>query len=597
MAAEPSLEAAVDHLLSVELIRGVERTGIWGDEPEEEEGGDWVQAVSRRGSGDGSGSGSGSGGEGAVGSSTPATSKPSSASIPHLGASGDWPVPRLPQPQPRPATAKTNGEGSGKKPKRTLTLPLVDTLQRRPATPAALCPIPRPPPTDVWSAFASLSAYLAEIAPRAAAPWFLSYLHAPDYYSAHDAVRAALSQLALTSDVEPPADVIAILEAMYAIPYDGEEEESAQLRGCVGAADANASNVMDLMDVLSDLRSWPDYEAARMGERDPFDILLEMESASRNASTGTSRAGSRPPSAPPSRPATPLNLPTGRALNANRLTRPVAPVTLAKSVCKAAPKSTRAVPGSQASGSASAFPAAHELHLPSSSNWSGQATQEKHSGNWRPTRPSSGAGKNRAGKPSSTSTPAVPGPGGIGLGYANGSKPSSTSTSTSTTSAAAPNGAAADHFARADLAWSRRRDAMLAATAQFQSGGAKHLQRQVAGFYRLRARELAADARAHSLEGGREIVRAQMERDGGQIDLHHRTVAEATTLASEAVAAWYARAGRGGGAPGGRFVVITGKGLHSAGQRGVLGPAVAGALRSEGWRVEEHEGYLTVKGR
>lgn len=552
LAAEPSLEAAVDHLLSVELIRGVERSGTWGDEPEEvNEGGLVVARTSQRGS------------------------ETSSATLPRRGSSGASST--LSIPGAATATSVSTTKVKKKKKAKGLTIPIVDTLQRRALVPASLGPVPRPAPSDVWSAFASLAAYLAEIAPRAAAPWFLTYLHAPDYYSAYDAVRAALSQLALTSPTDAPPEVVGILESVYGIPYDGEEDDSAQLRACVGAADANASDVMDLMDVLADLRSWPDFEAARMGERDPFDQLADLESALPPGKE--SYPLSAPSSAPPSRPTTPAQQVT-RVVNVNRLTRPPPAKT----------KAVRAVPGAIAS--ASSFAAAHELNQPANSNWAGTALQAKHSGNWRAapssSRTSSGAGKKRS---ATAVKPFIPGPGGIGIGYTNGKNSQNGNVHTNGNGTV---NAAAKHFARADTAWSRRRDAMLAATAQFKSGP-KHLQRQVAGYYHLRARELATDARAHSLDGARVLVNAQLERNAAQIDLHHRTVAEATTLAAEAVEMWWSRVKGGGGGP--RFVVITGKGLHSAGQRGVLGPAVASSLRGAGWRVEEHEGYLTVKGR
>jgi hypothetical protein len=51
--------------------------------------------------------------------------------------------------------------------------------------------------------------------------------------------------------------------------------------------------------------------------------------------------------------------------------------------------------------------------------------------------------------------------------------------------------------------------------------------------------------------------------------------------------------------PANGLTVITGVGRHSAGQKGVLGPAVQAALDQAGWRVDRDtgRGYVVVKGR
>lgn len=48
---------------------------------------------------------------------------------------------------------------------------------------------------------------------------------------------------------------------------------------------------------------------------------------------------------------------------------------------------------------------------------------------------------------------------------------------------------------------------------------------------------------------------------------------------------------------GSGFRIVTGKGTHSEGGRGRLGPAVGGMLVREGWRVEVTEGVVAVTGR
>jgi hypothetical protein len=45
------------------------------------------------------------------------------------------------------------------------------------------------------------------------------------------------------------------------------------------------------------------------------------------------------------------------------------------------------------------------------------------------------------------------------------------------------------------------------------------------------------------------------------------------------------------------LTVITGKGTHSAGGVGVLGPAVKSALVADGWHLSQRDGALIVRGR
>ncbi|KAK6439067.1 hypothetical protein LTR95_004718 [Oleoguttula sp. CCFEE 5521] len=88
------------------------------------------------------------------------------------------------------------------------------------------------------------------------------------------------------------------------------------------------------------------------------------------------------------------------------------------------------------------------------------------------------------------------------------------------------------------------------------------------------------------------------------VDLHGVDVASGVRIALERVEAWWAGMGEdrvngrvGAGARGGGYEVIVGKGTHSEGGRGKLGPAVGGALRKAGWRVEDEGGRLRVRGK
>lgn len=112
-----------------------------------------------------------------------------------------------------------------------------------------------------------------------------------------------------------------------------------------------------------------------------------------------------------------------------------------------------------------------------------------------------------------------------------------------------------------------------------------------AGYYAAEARRATTAAKEWELEGARMVVDAQLERLNNTVDLHYATVDQAVTLALEAAEQWWSKEKHG------RLTVITGKGKHSAGQRGVLGPAVARALEDNGWRVQRNDGHVAVLGR
>ncbi|BEI80608.1 hypothetical protein CcaverHIS002_0111370 [Cutaneotrichosporon cavernicola] len=527
LAVEHSLEDAVDHLLSIEAIRESQRSWSWGDKSPEEVG--KSEVVMRRGSSSSGRSGTG-------------TETPVSAST------------------PVPATKV-------KKKKKKKTIPIVDTLQRRPQQPRS--PIARPTPSNIWATLSSVAAYLSDILPHTHWQWFQTYLHSPDYMSAYEAVLASLKQLSLTSGVPPSPEVVDVLEEVF-----GPQDE---LVYCIGAAAGDTAIALDLMNLLTDLRTWDDYEAAST-ERDPYHVLAGFTSRSRPTSGSSSPAPSLPATPNPSTQST-------RALNANRLTRPPPKETKEKTIAD------RPIPGSAAVSTN--FQPIHEANQPSNSNFGGQRSQPKP--NSAVNVAWSGTSKKRAASANATVTP---GPRGLGTVTVrtteNAAPPSKANGNDSRANGSAKAGsrpsAAASHFTRADEWDEKRKHAVHRATADYNAAP-KHLRGQVIGAYRLQAREAAAQVHVHRLAGARAVLDEQRSHSPNTIDLHLRTVAESTTLALEAVEAWYSEGGRG------HFRVITGQGRHSVGQRGVIGPAVANALRGAGWRVEVHPGYLTVKGR
>lgn len=131
---------------------------------------------------------------------------------------------------------------------------------------------------------------------------------------------------------------------------------------------------------------------------------------------------------------------------------------------------------------------------------------------------------------------------------------------------------------------------MRAAGRHFRSGQ-KHIQASVAAFYAQQAREATQSARNWELRGARLVIDQQLEQSRSTIDLHYMTVDQAVVLAKEAAERWaQAKAG-------GTLIIVTGKGIHSAGNVGVLGPAVQKALAEEGYRVTRQDGYLAVRAR
>lgn len=481
-----------------------------------------------------------------------------------------------------------------RKPKKaaTVTIPLVDTLQRR-ATPksgtSSGTSTPRTsgvPSSDAWSAFASLAAYLSEVIPRAQPSFFTSYLHSPDYLHAHDSVLAALSNLATSARVDAlPDDAIAIVEDIYGVSLN--DEDSHQLELCLRATDGDVGAVMDLMDLLEELTWWPDYEASRAMERDPFETLANLEKA-------------LPSRVPLKSKATAVSqVETTRVISGNRLQRPKS---------EEPKKRERIVPGSKPPPAALEPPAAiaatvsgtyKSLNglMPRAERWSkvpSPGDTPKGTIPWR-TVATTRRRPTRASHPLAANIPA----------YARGMlphdrRPGALAGLQDVTPAS--ENSVAHCYAQSNAEWRRREEAIRAAGRHFKAGARKDTSAAVAGHYAAQARAATLSAREWELRGARVVIDAQLERTGHTVDLHYATVDQAVTLALETAQRWWATADaqRANAAPGTGprpLVIVTGKGRHSAGQRGVLGPAVYKALADAGWRTERQEGYVVVKGR
>jgi hypothetical protein len=550
-----NFQAAVEQLLSIDMISNIERTGSWEEEDRltDEEGYQDVH-MKRVNSG------------GSVELSVPMS--------PSLSADSN-------------ASLSEKREKRKSKPKH---YSLIDTLQRIP-TPsshsASRAQSPAPlqrtyglsgPAPNAWRALSDLSSQLAALLPPYPESHFQTYLHSPDYRSRYLAVHAAIEGL---PEVTRPADSAAegILQEMYEVNLMGEgdprKERDLKAAMKVGGEDT----FMDMIDLLEEISHWPeDTEVSERygeGEEDQFDLANSFQSLSTPSTSSSSRAGftsssSRLP-----------NLP-------ERIRKPKRVV--------AGPQGPKFIPGAQAAASSASFPTAYDdFGAPSPSSSSSNRyhspgvlpRRQVHAKNWRKVDKSTQ-------KEIPGSSVSAYAPGAVFV-HQSGSEELSVQ----------------DCLANAALQRHKRERAVLAAGKHFASHlpGGKAVNNSVAGHYASEARTAMDSARSWELRAARLVVGAQVQHSGNQIDLHHMTTAEAVTVASESVASWFERSratwgtmtGREGAfVPGKAFTIVTGAGNHSVGKRGVLGPAVAGALEKEGWKVDRGEtsrGYLVVKGR
>jgi len=137
---------------------------------------------------------------------------------------------------------------------------------------------------------------------------------------------------------------------------------------------------------------------------------------------------------------------------------------------------------------------------------------------------------------------------------------------------------------------SLRAEAIREASRHWQAGNSKNHGGEVAIFYAERAREIQEEQKKWALGLARLTVEEKRfqsdERD--TIDLHGLTVSEATVIVRETLGELsHARS----------LKVITGRGHHSAGQVGVLGPALRDMLLKEGYHVSQWDAGLLVRGK
>ena len=137
------------------------------------------------------------------------------------------------------------------------------------------------------------------------------------------------------------------------------------------------------------------------------------------------------------------------------------------------------------------------------------------------------------------------------------------------------------------------------ASAAHRLSKSKPLMGGAAAYYSSVARDASAALRQRESSEARMLVASQSQP--GEVDLHGVNVKDAVAIARQEVELWWEREAkewaREGKVRNGGLRMITGRGQHSEGGKGRLGPAVGGMLVREGWKVEVGQGVIDVVGR
>jgi hypothetical protein len=141
-----------------------------------------------------------------------------------------------------------------------------------------------------------------------------------------------------------------------------------------------------------------------------------------------------------------------------------------------------------------------------------------------------------------------------------------------------------------------RNAAFTQAFSAYRRGKSDRLMSGAAAYYSSLGRSYDAAAKSASSAAADALVASQSSAT--MLDLHGTNVKDAVRIAREGVTAWWARIDARGGVGGthGGYRIVTGKGTHSEGGKGKLGPAVGSMLIREGWKVEVGSGALVVTG-
>lgn len=641
LSSEPSLPAAIDHLLSVELIKDVESRGAWPDEvmPEEEDVKvpDMIKQDLKNASAPTARS---------IGGPVAASSSA------RAGLTLSAPGPTLSAPGPTLSASNSTSSRKSRSKRSQITVPLVDTLQRSSPLPS---PAPsrgqspsrgagsRPPkqlarPSDnAWGTMASLAAHLSDLLPHPAAH-FISYLHSPRYFSPYSAVRASLSDLPASPTIEPDVRSQQVLEEMYGIVLgEATLQTQADLELCTRVAGGDVATVMDLMDLMAEISMWGGDDD--LEKYDQYSVptspvpsaqarLLASPRTTASPSLPTSPLMPPPPGLashdddhPPSDRQSAKEKFTARATKtpilANGTTEPFHAELLMRPTSNAQTKVVipdRIIPGAKAGVSSTANPTAHDNFGATSSFAPLMGRSKSQPGRGRQVHPLNWRQVNHEHERQRRSGQLHPYASHI-PSYARGALPHDATPGSLFTSSTSEGGLTVEECLRRAQAERDKRETSVRLAGRHYKASSKAATRgSVAGSYAIRARESADAARQWELKAARMVVMSRLEKTGHTIDLHNLTIMEAKEVVLEAAERWWERekvrsfAGLADASaqrsktfvPNRGLTVITGVGRHSAGKTGVLGPAVANTLQEHGWRIERGErtrGYITVHGR
>lgn len=148
-----------------------------------------------------------------------------------------------------------------------------------------------------------------------------------------------------------------------------------------------------------------------------------------------------------------------------------------------------------------------------------------------------------------------------------------------------------------------RAAAFSSASQYHRKGNSSNLMRAAAGYYAQVGRDLSTSLVAATAGEADALVASQSSAT--QLDLHGVSVKDAERIASREVKKWWGNLGERVVGSGWRvrenvgqgYVIVVGKGTHSAAGRARIGPAVVKLLVGQGWKVEVGSGVLTVTGK
>ncbi|KAK5113366.1 hypothetical protein LTR62_003466 [Meristemomyces frigidus] len=156
--------------------------------------------------------------------------------------------------------------------------------------------------------------------------------------------------------------------------------------------------------------------------------------------------------------------------------------------------------------------------------------------------------------------------------------------------------------ARANAYASARATAYSQASAAHRKAKSNPLMGGAAAYYSQTARDYSSLRFSASAAAADQLATSQSSAT--QLDLHGVDVLNGIRIAQERVEAWWAGLGEsrvngrvGAGERAGGYRIVVGRGTHSEGGKGKLGPAVSKALRQDGWRIENEGAVIVVRGK